>query len=102
VKTLTIVLLAILFITVGCEKQAELDKQTTARIYVDKLFLQEKFSDNSDTVKLKLDSMFLHYHTSEAVFDSSIKFYMADEKRLDDFFDVADDYVDTLKIRTSK
>jgi hypothetical protein len=33
-------------------------------------------------------------------FDSSIKFYMQNDKDLDKFFNIADDYVDTLKVKS--
>jgi thiamine biosynthesis lipoprotein ApbE len=100
VKTLLYITLAAFIFMLACEPTAELDKETTAKIYVDKLFLTEKYSNQGDTLQTKLDSMFQSYNVQESVFDSSIKFYMQNDKDLDKFFNIADDYVDTLKVKS--
>ncbi len=101
-KNLGSLIILIILLATACESSPDLNKETTAMIYVDRLFLKEKYGAREDSLVVKLDSMFLSYNTTQAVFDSSMRYYMSNDKRLDEFFDIADAYVDSLKVNPKR
>ncbi len=84
------------FFFVGCSSNNTIDKEKLAKIYVDKLILEEQYH-NTDSLELKIDEVFKKYSVTKDNYTEAIKSLEYDKEKWEDFFKFSKDYLDTLK-----
>lgn len=95
-KKISIVLFFTFFFFSFCSTQKKEDKEIIAKIYVD-LLVVEEFYTNPDSIQIKKGEAFDKYQIDKSVYDESIKNLRANQKEWDEFFLLANKYLDTLK-----
>lgn len=80
----------------ACSDKKEIEVETLAQVYVD-LLVVEDFYDNTDSLQIKRNEVFVNYSTSEEIYDSTFKMFSYDKEKWDTFFKLANSYLDTLK-----
>lgn len=82
-------------LSVSCnDKKVELEK--LAKVYVD-LSVVEDYYNNTDSLKIKKDSVFKKYNFSEVDYKQNFLKIGADKEKWDEFYKLANTYLDTLK-----
>ena len=93
-----IVLLVLLaMISTGCAPEEEYDKRKTAHLYVDILVAEETYKHNIDSLKIITDSLYSYYQISGEEYKRGIEKFNYSEETWDEFFRLAEEYLDTLK-----
>ena len=93
-----IVLLVLLgMISTGCAPEEEYDKRKTAHLYVDILVAEETYKHNIDSLKIITDSLYSYYQISGEEYKRGIEKFNYSEETWDEFFKLAEEYLDTLK-----
>lgn len=89
--------LALLFlILIGCDDKTHSQKDV-AKLYVDILIAEETYKTMSDSLQISLDSLYNYYKTSESQYLTALKKFKYDEETWNEFFALAEEYLDTLK-----
>ena len=81
---------------ISCNDAKELDAEVLAKVYVD-LLIAEDYYKNSDSLKFKRKEVFNKYSTSEEIYDSTFKKFSYNKDKWDKFFELSNEYLDTLK-----
>lgn len=95
-KKISFVLLFTLFFFSFCSTQEKENKEIIAKIYVD-LLVVEEFYTNPDSIRIKKAEVFDKYQIDKAVYNESLINLSSDQKEWDEFFSLANKYLDTLK-----
>jgi len=82
-----------------CSFENSPDEEQLAHLYVDLLVADETYSHNSDSLSIARDSLFEKYQVNENQYKKVIKGLGEKEETWDDFFALAQEYLDTLKAR---
>lgn len=90
-----IISLLFLFI-IGCEDKIPSQKDV-ASLYVDILVAEETYKTMSDSLQISLDSLYNYHAISDSQYLTAIKKYKFDEETWNEFFSLAEEYLDTLK-----
>ena len=87
-----------------CSFENSPDNEELAHLYVDLLVADETYSQNYDSLLIARDSLFEKYQLNENEYKRAIKDLDEEEKTWEDFFAIAQGYLDTLKTKeaTSK
>ncbi len=88
------VLLAVSFL--NCSSNNKIDKEKLAKIYVDKLIIEEQYH-NTDSLALKTDEIFKKYSVTKDNYTEAIKSLEYDKEQWEEFFKFSKEYLDTLK-----
>ncbi len=89
-------LLLLFFIISGC-KSSKIDDKTAVKIYVENLIVEEKYSSNTDSLRLQKQMVFKKYNLSRNDFDDFMKSMKDDPEKWKIFFEQADSYLNELK-----
>ncbi|MBN1302321.1 MAG: hypothetical protein JW995_13980 [Melioribacteraceae bacterium] len=88
---------AALIITSACNEQPLLNKETAARIYVDLLVIKEKFYSQKDSIQIYKEKVFDKYGTDSLAYKLTLEKYEVDQDEWKEFFDLSEQYLDTLR-----
>lgn len=80
----------------ACSKEKTIENETLARVYVD-LLLAEDIYVGTDSLELKKNEIMIKYGISKEIYDSTFIKLEHDSEKWDDFFKLANSYLDTLK-----
>jgi hypothetical protein len=86
-----------LLVFVGCEINEKPSSEKMAHLYVDILVAEEEFKNNGDSLKIAVDSLYSLYKIDEPKYLEQLESYTYDIETWDDFFSLAEVYLDTLK-----
>lgn len=89
-------LLTLIFLS--CSDSAEVDKSTLAKAYVDLLVVEDFYID-SDSLEIKKEEIFNKYSLTKETYDSSFAKFSFNREEWDEFFNLANEYLDSLKSR---
>jgi len=90
------------FLIVGCHSEEKIDKEKVAHLYVDLLVSQETYKYNIDSLKIVVDSLYNEYQLTEEQYKNTLEKFKYDEKTWDEFFRIAEEYLDTLKAQENR
>lgn len=96
VRKIKILVLFLFLFIFACSSKNEIEVEKLAKIYVDLLIVEETFNDN-DSLNLKREEVFSKYSITEEIYDSSFKMFEYDDEKWDKFFNLSNEYLDTLK-----
>ena len=68
-----------------------------AHVYVNVLVAEEEFKSNADSLKILIDKIYKDYDIDEKIYLTALENYKYDEATWDEFFVIAENYLDTLK-----
>ena len=80
----------------ACSSRNNIDNKTLAKIYVDKLIVEEQYG-NQDSLSVKTEQVFQKYSVTKKDFYNSIKALDYDKEQWEEFFKFSKEYLDTLK-----
>ena len=83
----------------SCSFENSPDEEQLAHLYVDLLVTDETYSHDNDSLIIARDSLFEKYQLNENEYKIAIKDLGEEEKTWEDFFALAQEYLDTLKAR---
>lgn len=92
---LLLFLISLFFIT-NCKENNEIEKETLAKAYVDILVVEEYFQ-NIDSLRIEKQKVFQNYSIDQESYDLEIKSFSSNQESWDEFFKLANTYLDTLK-----
>ena len=96
VRETNIILFFLLLSFFACTDKNEVKVETLAQVYVDLLVIEDYYS-NTDSLQIKRQEVFTKYSTSEEIYDSTFKMFSHDSDKWENFFELANTYLDTLK-----
>ncbi len=85
-----------------CSFENSPDKKELVHLYVDLLVADETYDHNNDSLIIARDSLFEKYQLNENEYKIVIKDLGEEEKTWEDFFALAQEYLDTLKAREAE
>jgi len=91
-----IFIVVILFIS-GCSSLEDKKLENAARIYINKLLIEEKFPDIPDSVTIMQEKLYSRYKTSKEEYQNFFSTLGRDKDKWDAFFSFAEKYFDSLK-----
>lgn len=92
---LLLFLISLFFIT-NCKENNLIEKETLAKAYVDILVVEEYYQ-NIDSLKIEKEKVFQKYSMDKESYDLEIRSFSSNQKSWDEFFKLANTYLDTLK-----
>lgn len=66
-------------------------------VYVNVLVAEEEFKSNADSMKIVINKIYKDYNLDEKIYLNELENYKFDEATWDEFFLLAENYLDTLK-----
>lgn len=103
-RKIRIILSLIIFISLSCRNNQDIEVEKLAKVYVDLQVISDTYHD-TDSLTLKRQEIFNKYSISEEIYDSTFKNFSYDKDKWEEFFNLANTYLDTLKadlIRSEK
>jgi len=94
-----LIFLIIVIMIAGCGSPKKKDFETASKIYVDNMMVDEKYAGNIDTIKYYRSLVFKKYNMKEEEFKKFLDELSLDRAKWDNFFNMAESYLDTLKAR---
>ena len=91
------ILLTILLLLVSCESTPQPSQKEMAQLYVDIQIAQETYKTMTDSMKIAVDSLYKFHNITKEVYTLSLVNYKNDKDTWNTFFDLATEYLDTLK-----
>lgn len=82
---------------VSCSDGKKIDDTQLAQAYVDLLVVEDYYSE-SDSLDMKRERVFKKYSISEEEYDTAFVKMSYDAERWENFFNLANSYLDSLKI----
>ena len=92
---LLLFLVSLFFIT-NCKENNLIEKETLAKAYVDILVVEEYYQ-NIDSLKIEKEKVFQKYSIDQENYKLEIKSFSSNQESWDEFFKLANTYLDTLK-----
>jgi hypothetical protein len=96
-KRLFFTLTIILFFS--CEEKPEVDVETTSKIYVDLLIVEETYRGLPDSLIINKVNVFEKYNSTEEEYNKTYLQMKNDKEIWNDFFESSLAYLDTLRTR---
>ncbi|MDA3862017.1 MAG: hypothetical protein PF445_12415 [Melioribacteraceae bacterium] len=93
-KYLAFTLLLFLF---SCDFTDDYSQKDIAHLYVDVLIVEETYKTDTDSMQIARDSLYNLHKIDESKYLNALKKYRYDEETWEDFFSLAEIYLDTLK-----
>ena len=81
----------------SCGGPKDSNIETTAKIYVERIAVEEKYSSKPDTLKVLYDQLYIKYKFPEAEYKKVFSSFSTDKKKWEMFFSLSEKYLDTLK-----
>jgi len=97
VKIILNYLVILIILTSGCNEEPKIEKEKVAHLYVDILIAGETYKHNSDSIKIITDSLYVYYKIPQDQYKNEIEKFQFSEETWDNFFKLAEEYLDTLK-----
>jgi len=91
------ILLTIIILLISCESKPQPSQKEVAQLYVDIQVAQETYKTMIDSMKINIDRLYIIHNISKEVYKLSLVSYKNDEDTWNNFFDLATEYLDTLK-----
>lgn len=88
--------LVILFFS-ACSKQNKVNVDIAARVFINKLIIEDIYRNQPDSIKIKENKLFKKYHITKQDFINTISSYKSDREQWDVFFKKAKKYLDSLR-----
>ena len=95
VKSVNIALIFLLLL-ISCSEENTIDSESLAKVYVDILVIEDYYA-GTDSISVKKDEIFNKYSITEKEYHSSFQKIGNNREEWDKFFDLANNYLDTLK-----
>jgi hypothetical protein len=95
-------LIIILVFLIGCNLASKPSSKEIASLYVDLLIAEEEYKTDSDSLIIVTDSLYQLYKISEDVYMSELESFKYNEETWTEFFKLAEDYLDSLKVRENR
>jgi hypothetical protein len=92
-------ILFVIVILSGCKSSKDNTLDTAAKVYVENIIIDEKYSFKEDTIKILRTQVFEKYKLPEAEYKKIFDGILTDKEKWDYFFKSAGDYLDTLKAK---
>ncbi|MEE9431026.1 MAG: hypothetical protein V3V16_08305 [Melioribacteraceae bacterium] len=89
-------LLFFLVFLLSCSENNSIDKEILAKTYVD-ILVAEEYYKNIDSINIEKEKVFKKYSIDTASYYSTLKSFSSDKESWNDFFKLANTYLDTLK-----
>ncbi|MBU0474584.1 MAG: hypothetical protein KKF62_10505 [Bacteroidetes bacterium] len=93
-KKYSLVLLILLF---SCNFNGSPSMDDMVHVYVNVLVAEEEFKSNADSMKIVINKIYKDYNLDEKIYLNELENYKFDEATWDEFFLLAENYLDTLK-----
>ncbi len=91
----SLLVVSFLLIT-NCTKKI-IDEEVAVRIYVENIILEEKYSYNTDSLRIYRKQLFEKYKISQNDFEEYLRGLKANQKSWESFFKKADEFLNDLK-----
>ena len=88
-----------LFLFFSCEEEPEVDAETTSKIYVDLLIVEETYRGLPDSLIKNKANVFEKYNSSEEEYNNSYLQMKNEQEIWNNFFESSLAYLDTLRAR---
>lgn len=85
----------------NCDGHKKLDIDTLSKVYVD-LLVVEDFYSGTDSLKIKKDEIFKKYDIDSSSYYEKYKSLKFDDEKWNEFFNLSQTYLDTLKSNQAK
>lgn len=93
-KKYPLILFILLF---SCDFSNSPSMDDMAHVYVNILVAEEEYKSDADSMKIAINSVYKDYDIDEKIYLAELENYKYDEKTWDEFFMLAENYLDTLK-----
>lgn len=90
-----------LILCFACSDSQNIEVEQLAKIYVDLQVVSDTYHD-TDSLELKRNQVFEHYSITDEIYDSTFKYFSYDKEKWEEFFQLANNYLDTLKADLKK
>jgi len=97
INNMKYIILSLFIFLISCDNKPQPSQKEVAHLYVDILVAEETYKTNIDSMKFALDSLYKFHNITEETYTSSLADYKNDEDTWNGFFDIATEYLDTLK-----
>ena len=94
-------ILSLLFL-IGCNLANKPTSKEIASLYVDLLVAEEEYKTDSDSLTIVTDSLYQLHKISKDLYMSELESFKYNEETWTEFFKLAEDYLDTLKVRENR
>jgi len=91
------IILSLLVLLISCDSQSQPPQKEVAQLYVDILVVEETYKKDVEKMNVAVDSLYSKYGISENKYKSTLANYKFNEETWNKFFDLAEEYLDTLK-----
>ena len=95
------VLLSVIFL-IGCSTEKKPSQSEVAKLYVDILVAEETHKSDADSMTIAIDSLYKKHQTTKEEYHKILTEYKFNEATWDQFFVLAQEYLDTLKAVESR
>ena len=72
-----------------------------AHVFVDILIAEQMYQHDLDSLNLVVQSVYEKYSITKEIYDNQINGFSSDAEQWEEFFDLAQSYLDSLKIKGS-
>lgn len=94
-------LLFIIVLLSGCKSQSDIRFETAAKVYVENMLIEDKYSDRPDTVIILRDKLYEKYKMSKDEYKKVFDGLSIDKDKWNVFFTLSEKYLDSLKSKQS-
>lgn len=99
--TTLLFLVVSIFAFQNCNNQKNLDLETLSKIYID-LLVVEDFYVGTDSVEIKKKEIFEKYEIDSSTYFNSYRNLQYDDEKWNEFFNLSQTYLDSLKSKQQK
>lgn len=92
-----LVLFIIILFLAGCKSKNDIQLETAAKIYVENIILEDKYSNKPDTVILLRDKVYEKYKLSKEEYKKIFDGFAVDKDKWSEFFTLSEKYLDSLR-----
>jgi len=91
------IILTLFIFLISCDTTTQPSQKEVAKLYIDLLVAEETHKTDIDSMKIVVDSLYKYHNITEDIYISSLTEYKNNEDTWNAFFDLATEYLDTLK-----
>ncbi len=91
------IILSLFILLISCDGSTQPSQKEVALLYIDILVAEETHKTDIDSMKIVVDSLYKFHLLAEEDYTASLVEYKTDEETWNSFFDLANEYLDTLK-----
>jgi hypothetical protein len=94
-------LIFIIVLLSGCKSQSDIKLETAAKVYVENMLIEDKYTDRPDTALILCDKVYAKYKMSKDEYKKVFDGLSIDKDKWDVFFTLSEKYLDSLKSKKS-